>query len=66
MVNLKHQIRIEAAPETVYAAVATQAGLRGWWTADTKTDGKVGGKAEFGFDKRGDGVPHEHRETGRR
>ena len=28
-------------------------GLRGWWTADTKTDEKVGGKAEFGFDKRG-------------
>jgi uncharacterized protein YndB with AHSA1/START domain len=37
----------------VYAAIATQAGLRGWWTADTNADEKVGGKAEFGFDKRG-------------
>jgi uncharacterized protein YndB with AHSA1/START domain len=28
-------------------------GLRGWWTADSKTEDKAGGKAEFGFDKRG-------------
>jgi uncharacterized protein YndB with AHSA1/START domain len=33
--------------------IATQAGLRGWWTADTRVDEKVGGNAEFGFDKRG-------------
>jgi uncharacterized protein YndB with AHSA1/START domain len=26
--------------------------LRGWWTADARADEKVGGKAEFGFEKR--------------
>ena len=53
MAEIKHQINIKAVPEKVYAALATQAGLRSWWTADTRADEKVGGKAEFGFDKRG-------------
>jgi uncharacterized protein YndB with AHSA1/START domain len=53
MADLKHQISIQAAPAKVYAALATQAGLGGWWTADTTADEKAGGKAEFGFDKRG-------------
>jgi uncharacterized protein YndB with AHSA1/START domain len=53
MAEIKHQISIKAAPEQVYAALATSTGLRGWWTADSKTDEKVGGKAEFGFEKRG-------------
>ena len=53
MAEIKHQIRIKATPGDVSAAVATQAGLRGWWTADTHADEQVGGKAEFGFDKRG-------------
>lgn len=53
MADLHHQININATPDKVYAALATQEGLRGWWTADTKADEKVGGKAEFGFDKRG-------------
>jgi len=53
MSEIRHLISIEAPPEKVYAALATQAGLRGWWTADTTSDDKAGGKAEFGFDKRG-------------
>ena len=53
MSELKHQILIKATPEKVYAAIATQAGLQGWWTADSKTESKTGGEAEFGFDKRG-------------
>ncbi len=52
MVEMKHQILIKASPEKVFAAVATQAGLRGWWTADSNTDEKLGGNAEFGFGKR--------------
>src|SRR5882724_5746723 len=52
MPDLKHIVLISAAPEKVYAAVATQAGMRSWWTADTQMEEKVGGKAEFGFDKR--------------
>lgn len=52
MVEMKHQIPIEAPPEKVYAAVATQAGRRGWWTADSTADEEALGKAEFGFDRR--------------
>jgi uncharacterized protein YndB with AHSA1/START domain len=52
MAEMNHQIPIKAAPAKVYAALATQPGLRGWWTADSRADEKVGGKAEFGFDKR--------------
>ncbi len=52
MAEIKHQIPINAAPEKVYAALATQAGLRGWWTSDVKADERVGGKADFGFDRR--------------
>jgi uncharacterized protein YndB with AHSA1/START domain len=52
MAELKHQIPIEASPDKIYAALTTQAGLRSWWTADTKAEEKVGGSAEFGFDKR--------------
>lgn len=53
MVEMKHQIPIKASPSNVFAALATQAGLRGWWTADTNAEERVGGKAEFGFDRRG-------------
>ena len=52
MAELRHQIPIDASQDKVYAALATQAGLCGWWTADTKADQKIGGKAEFGFEKR--------------
>ena len=52
MPDLMHQIPIAATPDRVYAAVATSAGLRGWWTADSNAEEKVGGKAEFGFAKR--------------
>ncbi|HLW51740.1 MAG TPA: SRPBCC domain-containing protein [Candidatus Angelobacter sp.] len=52
MAESKHLIPILASPEKVYEAVATQKGFQGWWTADTTSDEKTGGKAEFGFDKR--------------
>ena len=53
MPDLKHQVPIEAVPAKVYAAIATQDGMRHWWTADTDMDEKAGGKAGFGFDRRG-------------
>jgi uncharacterized protein YndB with AHSA1/START domain len=53
MTDLHHSVPVAAAPEKVYAAVATQAGMQGWWTRDTTMTAKVGGKAEFGFSKRG-------------
>jgi uncharacterized protein YndB with AHSA1/START domain len=52
MADLRHQITISASADKVYTALATQAGLRGWWTADAVADEKTGGKAEFGFGKR--------------
>jgi uncharacterized protein YndB with AHSA1/START domain len=53
VVDIKHQIPIDATPDKVYAALATENGLKGWWTADTRADEKVGGKAEFGFENHG-------------
>lgn len=53
MAEIRHLISIDAPPGDVYAALATQAGLASWWTADSTTDDKAGGKAEFGFDRRG-------------
>jgi uncharacterized protein YndB with AHSA1/START domain len=52
MVTLHHFVPIKAAPEKVFAAIATQNGNRGWWTSDSVVENKAGGKAEFGFDKR--------------
>jgi uncharacterized protein YndB with AHSA1/START domain len=52
MAERKPQIAINSTPEKVYAALTTEAGLRHWWTADASTEDKVGGNAEFGFDKR--------------
>src|SRR5262249_51239177 len=49
MVDLHHNVPINAAPEKVFTAIATQEGMRGWWTRDATLDSKVGGKAEFGF-----------------
>lgn len=52
MIDLNHQVPIKAPPDKVYAAVGTQAGMRSWWTADTRMDEKPGGMAEFGFEQR--------------
>lgn len=52
MVDLHHYIQINAPANKVYDAVATQEGMRGWWTADSSVGEKAGDKAEFGFDNR--------------
>jgi uncharacterized protein YndB with AHSA1/START domain len=39
----------------VYRAVATQEGLRGWWTADSSAEPRVGSVARFGFGRAGAG-----------
>jgi len=52
MPRMNHQVPIAAPPAAVYAALATEAGLRSWWTADVHADEAVSGKAEFGFDGR--------------
>ncbi len=52
MSEMRHFITIEATPKDVYAALTTDRGLRGWWTADSHIEPRVGGAAEFGFDER--------------
>lgn len=36
-------------PRSLFQAVATEAGIRGWWTAMTEFDGKVGSVATMRF-----------------
>jgi uncharacterized protein YndB with AHSA1/START domain len=52
MTDLHYNIPIKATPAEIYAAIATQAGMQGWWTHDTWMEPRVGGTAEFGFDRR--------------
>jgi uncharacterized protein YndB with AHSA1/START domain len=51
-IALVHGVPVNASPERIYAAVATQDGMQGWWTRDTTMNAIVGGEAEFGFDKK--------------
>ncbi len=50
MADMLHEISINAPPEPVYEAIATQEGLRGWWTLDSVAADQPGDVAEFGFD----------------
>ena len=52
MADLHHSVPVAARADRVYAAVATEAGMQGWWTRDTSMTPRVGGKADLGFDKR--------------
>ncbi|HEX6877269.1 MAG TPA: SRPBCC domain-containing protein [Nocardioidaceae bacterium] len=50
MVDILHRIGVKTStPENVYDALTTVEGLAGWWTADTKGSGDVGGVLEFRF-----------------
>lgn len=44
---MRQQVRIHASPEIVFQALATQDGLRAWWTEDLTLEPRVGGKADF-------------------
>ncbi|MGG4491205.1 SRPBCC family protein [Metabacillus idriensis] len=49
MVNMPHQITINATTEEVYNAITTTEGFKGWWTTDAKAEPQEGTIAEFGF-----------------
>lgn len=49
MINMPHQITINATSEKVYEAITTSEGFKGWWTSDVKAEPEVGSVAEFGF-----------------
>ena len=43
MVDILHRVGIKAPLEKAYQALATRAGVAGWWTTDTLGESKVGG-----------------------
>ena len=50
MVDILHRVGVKTStPEKVYDALTTVDGLAGWWTADTRGSGGVGGVLEFRF-----------------
>lgn len=49
MVDIIHRIGIKAPAARVYDAVATAAGVAGWWTRDTTGTRPVGGKVNVCF-----------------
>lgn len=52
MVDILHQIIIDAIPSEVYSAITSEQGLKSWWTTDVGGESKVGSVLIFGFYKR--------------
>lgn len=52
MPSIRHLVHVKAAPEAVYQAITTPAGLAGWWTREATADDAVGGFATFRFGER--------------
>lgn len=49
MADIRHRVGIGAPQERVYEALATKAGLSGWWTREVNGDPRLGGTLEFFF-----------------
>jgi len=49
MNHYQQTLVIDAEPSAVYAAIATEDGLRAWWTATCTADAHAGGTAHFEF-----------------
>ena len=50
MVDILHKVGIKSSSlHNVYMALTTREGLAGWWTNDTRGEGKVGSVLEFRF-----------------
>jgi uncharacterized protein YndB with AHSA1/START domain len=49
MADIVHRVGAAAAPEKVYEALTTVAGLRGWWTEEARGEAGQGGTIDFGF-----------------
>jgi uncharacterized protein YndB with AHSA1/START domain len=47
MADIHELVRIDAAPERVFEAIATKDGLASWWTADVQHNGK---SLDLGFE----------------
>ena len=51
MNRYRRQLLLSASPATVYQALTTQQGLRGWWTQTCEVSSTVGGRATFRFNR---------------
>lgn len=51
--DIRHDLVINATPETIYNAVATHAGINGWWSKECTVGEKVGENSVLNFDKQG-------------
>ena len=49
--NIEHNFQILASPETVYHAITTPAGIRGWWSNNSSIAPQVGGIHQMHFAK---------------
>jgi len=49
MPDILHLLNIGASPERVFAAVASEDGVRNWWTRDATLGTQAGGVGEFAF-----------------
>lgn len=51
MADLVHLVPIGVSPAEVFAALTTDKGLKGWWTAEAQAEPKEGGLAQLWFDE---------------
>lgn len=49
MKTIIHTVDMQAKPDAVYKAIATQQGLSSWWTTQVKGEERVGGVVVFTF-----------------
>ena len=65
MSDFQHSLVLDASPETIFAALTTPAGLRGWWTQDCDIATAVGGTSHFRFGPNHKDMRIERLEPGR-
>lgn len=51
--DITHDLKIKASPATVYAAVATETGIQGWWSKECSVGETEGAKSVLKFNKEG-------------
>jgi hypothetical protein len=49
MPDILHRVGVNAKPDRTFAALATIAGLRGWWQSEASGNPTTGGLINFGF-----------------
>lgn len=55
--DIIHNLTINASPETIYKAVSTREGIKGWWCKDSNVGEAEGEKSLLKFNKEGNIVP---------